>query len=142
MQVTQVDKVIEGMLNNDVIEEHPMSEPAPWILNVVFLPKPDGSLRMILDAQNLNKAIKSSNLPIPRQEDITGKIKKHTNMLQDGIRINLVVARTPSRFTVHNHCYTNSKSHQYKRLTMGVTLVQGKLNIALRPLFATSYMST
>ena len=34
----QVDKVIEDMTKNDVIEEHPMLEPAPWISNMIVSP--------------------------------------------------------------------------------------------------------
>ena len=71
----QVNKVIEDMIKNDVIEEHPMAEQAIWISNIVVSPKPESSLRMALDATSINKAIKSSNLPIPRQEDIKTKLK-------------------------------------------------------------------
>ena len=62
------------MLKQDVIEEHPTDQPAPWISNTVISPKTDGSLRMTLDGRNINKAILSSNLPIPRQEDIKAKL--------------------------------------------------------------------
>ena len=51
-----------------------MSKLAPWICNAVVSPKPNGSLRITLDAIN-NKTIKSSNLPIPKEEDIKTKLK-------------------------------------------------------------------
>ena len=70
----RVDKVIEGMIAQDVIEEHPTDEPAPWISNCQIAPKSDGSLRMTLDAREVNKAIQSSNLPIPKQEDIKASL--------------------------------------------------------------------
>jgi hypothetical protein len=66
----RVAKVIEDMVSQDVIEEHPPIEPAPWVSNAVIAPKPDGTTRMTLDARHVNKAIQASNLPIPRQEDI------------------------------------------------------------------------
>ena len=62
------------MIQNDVIEEHPIDEPAPWISRAVVAPKPGGGLRVTLDARNINKAIQSSNLPIPRQEDIKAQL--------------------------------------------------------------------
>ena len=37
-------------------------------------PKPNGDIRMTLDARHINKAIQSSNLPIPCQEDIKAKL--------------------------------------------------------------------
>ena len=70
----RVDKALEEMLANDVIEEHPVGDPTPWISNAVYVPKPNGSLRVTLDARNINRAIQSSNLPIPRQEDIKAKL--------------------------------------------------------------------
>ena len=62
------------MIDDGVIEKHPVNEPAPWISNSVIAPKPDGSIRMTLDCRNVNKAIISSNLPIPRPEDIKAKL--------------------------------------------------------------------
>ena len=70
----RIGKVVEEMISNDVIEEHPVGDPAPWISNSVIVPKPNGSLRITLDAKNINKAIQSSNLPIPRQEDIKAEL--------------------------------------------------------------------
>ena len=62
------------MIQQDVIEEHPATEPAPWISNAVIAPKADGAIHMTLDARNFNKAIQASNLPIPQQEDIKAKL--------------------------------------------------------------------
>ena len=70
----RLDKMLKEMIQNDVIEEHPIDEPAPWISRAVVAPKPGGGLRVTLDARNINKAIQSSNLPIPRQEDIKAQL--------------------------------------------------------------------
>lgn len=79
----RVDEVISEMLVNDVIEEHPCGEVAPWASNIVIAPKDDGGIRVTLDAKNLNKAIPASSFPIPRQEDIKTKLagKKAFSML-------------------------------------------------------------
>ena len=42
------------MVEQDIIEEHPSNEPAPWVSNAVLAPKTDGNL----DARAVNKAIK------------------------------------------------------------------------------------
>ena len=55
------------MIKQEVIEEHPPDQPAPWISNVVLAPTPDGAIRVTLDARNVNKAIELTNLPIPRK---------------------------------------------------------------------------
>ena len=62
------------MINQDIIEEHTINQPAPWLSNVVITPKADGSLRMTLDACNVNKVIIPTNQPIPRYEDIKSKL--------------------------------------------------------------------
>ena len=70
----RLDDTIDGMIGNDVIEEHPKEEPAPWVSCAVIVPKPDGTIRVTLDARNINKAIQSTNQPIPRQEDIKAQL--------------------------------------------------------------------
>ena len=45
--------------------EHPINEPAPWVSNTVIVLKPDGSIRMTLEAGNVNKAVLPTNHPIP-----------------------------------------------------------------------------
>ena len=55
------------MISQDVIEEHPSNEPAPWVSNAVLAPKPDGYICVTLDTCNVNEAIHSTNQPIPHQ---------------------------------------------------------------------------
>ena len=65
---------INNMIKDSVIEEHPSSEPALWVSCAVVVPKSDGSLRITLDARNVNKALISTNYPIPKHEDIKAKL--------------------------------------------------------------------
>ena len=53
------------MINQDVIKEHPINQPAPWVSNAVIAPKTYGPIRMTLDAHNVNKAIIPTNHRIP-----------------------------------------------------------------------------
>ena len=62
------------MITQDIIEEHPINQPAPWVSNAVIAPKTDGSIRMTLNACNVNKAIISTNHPTPQHEDIKAKL--------------------------------------------------------------------
>ena len=68
------DQMSRVMINQDIIEEHPINKPGLWVLNIMITPKADGSLRMTLNACNNNKAIISTNQPIPRHEDIKSKL--------------------------------------------------------------------
>ena len=71
---SRVKDVLDDMLQNQVIEEHPSGEPAPWASNIVIAPKDDGDICITLDAKNVNDAILSSSYPIPRQENIKAKL--------------------------------------------------------------------
>ena len=62
------------MMQKDVIEEHTSNEPAPWVSCAVVAPNSYGNIRITLDGRNVNKAIQSTNIPIPRQEDIKAKL--------------------------------------------------------------------
>ena len=37
----RASKVIEDLVKQDIIEEHSINEPAPWVSNTVIAPKPD-----------------------------------------------------------------------------------------------------
>ena len=73
----RVDKAIKDMIEQDVNEEHPTNQAAPWISCAVIAPKENGDMRVTLYARNLNKAIQSTNLPIPRHEDIKAKLAEN-----------------------------------------------------------------
>ena len=40
----RANTALQQMLDNGVIEPHPIDEPTPWISNTVLCPKDDGSL--------------------------------------------------------------------------------------------------
>ena len=62
------------MIQPGVIEENPRNEPAPWVANAVLAPKDDGNICVMMDVRNVNKALHSTNYPIPRHEDIQAKL--------------------------------------------------------------------
>ena len=121
----RVAKEIEKMIKQDVIEEHPATKPAPWISNAVIAPKADGAIRMTLDARNVNKAIQSSNLPIPRQEDIKAKLSGARVFSKMDFKSAFwqLELHPDSRYLTVFHA--NDKLYRYKRLTMGVKPAQG-----------------
>ena len=121
------------MIKNDVIEEHPTNEPAQWISCSTIAPKSNGVIRMTLDVRHVNKAIQSSNLPIPRQEDIKAKLSgKNIFSKLDFSAFWQLELHSDSQYLTVFHC---NKLYQYKRLTMGLKPAQEELNTALAPLF-------
>ena len=127
----RVAQEIDKMIAQDVIEKHPPTQPTPWVSNAVIAPKPDGA-----NAWNVNKAIKASNLPIPRHEDIKAKLSgaKLFSKMDFKSAFWQLELHPDSRYLTVFH--TNDKLYRYKRLTMDVKLAQGELKMALKPLFA------
>jgi hypothetical protein len=131
----RVDVAIKDMLKNDVIEEHPREDPAPWVSNIVIAPKDDGDIRITLDAKGVNDALKSSNFPIPRQEDIKVKLAGANIFSKLDLKSafwQLEIAPESREYTVF---HASGNLFRYKRLVMGLKPAQGKLNVALQPLF-------
>lgn len=60
------------MNDQDIIER--VSEPTEWVSNITLVEKADGSLRVCLDPQRLNKAIKIPKYTIPKPDDILVKL--------------------------------------------------------------------
>ncbi|XP_048002450.1 uncharacterized protein K02A2.6-like [Leguminivora glycinivorella] len=52
----------------------PVTEPTDWVSNIVIVEKADGNIRLCLDPQHLNKAIKRSHFQLPTLDEITANI--------------------------------------------------------------------
>ena len=123
---------IDKMEASGVIEEH--SGPAPWVSNVVLSPKDDGGVRVTVDMRNVNKAVKSTNAPIPRVEDIKGQLGGSKIFSKLDLRSayhQLTIDEESRQFTVF---HGKGKLMRYKKLTMGNKISAGELNRALQPL--------
>ena len=132
----RAQKAIEDMIQQDVIEEHPRDEPAPWVANAVLAPKDDGSLRVTMDARNVNKALYPTNHPIPHHEDIKAKLSgcRVFSKMDFKSAFWQIELEPESRYLTVFHA--NDKLYRYKRLTMGLKPSQGELNAALLPVLA------
>ena len=82
----RANAAVQEMLNQGVIEPHPTDEPAPWISNTVFCPKDDGSLRVTLDARNVNK--QSSRRTSQYRSRRTSKRSSHTRGFSQNLTLN------------------------------------------------------
>ena len=132
----RAQKAIDNMVKEDVIEKHPENKPAPWISCAVIAPKPNGDIRVTLDARNVNKAVQSTNLPIPRQEDIKSKLSgaRIFSKLYFKSAFWQIKLDPESRYLTVFHA--SGTLYRYKRLTMGLKPAQGELSVALKSIFA------
>ena len=128
-QIRELNKMeAEGL-----IEEH--HGPAPWISNTVLTPKPDGGTRVTVDMRNVNKAIQSTNIPIPRVEEIKSELAgcKVFSKLDFKSAFHQLEIEEASRYLTVFH--GNDRLMRYRVLTMGCTPASGELTKALQPLF-------
>ena len=102
---------------------------------VVIVPKDDGSLRVTLDARNLNKVLISTNCLIPKQE----YIKAHLSSSKSFSKLDFKSAFWQLELHPDSFYFTdfnvNNKFYCYTRLIMGVKPAQSELNAALKPIF-------
>ena len=63
---------LDDMVCQEIIA--PVTEPTPWISSMVVVPKKNGTLRICLDPQNLNKAILREHYALPTIEDIATRL--------------------------------------------------------------------
>lgn len=70
----EVERQIADLLSKGLIE--PSS--SPWGAPILFVPKPDGSLRMCLDYRALNKVTVKNRYPIPRIDELLDRLQGAT----------------------------------------------------------------
>ena len=124
---------IRKMEEADIIEPH--IGPAPWISNPVLAPKDDGGIRVTVDMRAANKAILSTNIPIPRAEDIRAQLSgcKYFTKLDFKAAFHQIEIDDASRYITVFHAGDQLK--RFKRLTMGSKPSSGELTKALLPIF-------
>ena len=129
----RLEEELRVMEEQDIIEPH--EGPAPWVSNIVLSPK-DSGIRVTVDMRKANKAIKATNIPIPRVEDIRAEVAgcKVFSKLDLKSAFHQLELAPESRYLTVFHA--GDRLMRYKRLTMGTKPASGELNKALRPLFA------
>ncbi|MCG8045737.1 MAG: reverse transcriptase domain-containing protein, partial [Candidatus Thiodiazotropha endolucinida] len=68
----KVEKELNRMLADDIIER--VTEPTDWCAPMVVVPKPSGKVRICVDLQKLNQAVKRERLMLPTLDDIAPKL--------------------------------------------------------------------
>ena len=121
------------MEEQGIIEEH--TGPAPWVSNPVLAPKDNGDIRITIDMRQANKAIRPTNIPIPKPDDIKAQLSgnKIFSKLDFRSAFHQLELEEDSRLLTVFH--GDGRLMRYNRLTMGSTPASGELTKALRPLF-------
>ena len=116
---TKVDKELNRLLEEDIIERVPDTEATEWISPVVIVPKKDDSIRLCVDMRAANTAIKRIRHPIPTVHDISLELNganffSKLDLMQAYHQLELSPSsRQITTFITHSGLYL------YKRLNYG-----------------------
>lgn len=66
-QIEAVNNELDRMVEQDIIEE--VTEPSPWVSNLVIVPKKSGDLRVCCDLREVNKAVIRERYVLPKVDD-------------------------------------------------------------------------
>lgn len=114
----KVEKEIENMLKDDVIEEI-QNESTPWVSPIVTPPKKNGDVRICVDMREANKAIERERHPMPTIDELVHDLNgsKVFSKMDLKAGYNQLVLDKESRpittFSTHMGLY------RYKRLNFG-----------------------
>ena len=65
-----IKKELDAMLDMGVIEE----SNSPWASPIILIPKPDGSIRFVIDYRKVNSCTVPDAYPLPRVDDLIDKV--------------------------------------------------------------------
>lgn len=68
----RLQEELNRLMSLDIIAK--VDEPTDWVSNIVLVEKPDGKLRLCLDPQPLNQAIKRSHFQLPTLDEIAANL--------------------------------------------------------------------
>ena len=127
------EREIESMVQVGICSEH--HGPAPWISNPVLCPKPDGGMRITVDMAKPNKAIKQTNIPIPRVEDIKARLAGNKVFSKLDFKSAFFQLELDESSRVLTVFYAGNRLMRLNRVVQGCCPSSGELSKALAPLF-------
>ena len=113
-----VEKEIKNMLEQDLIE--PANGPTPWVSAIVPVRKPNGDVRICVDARAANKAIQRSRFLMPTIDDLVVKMNNARFITKIDLKAgyNQLVIEPECRYITT--FATHLGLYQFKRLTLGI----------------------
>lgn len=131
------DVEIDRLLKNGIIEHvDPTVTPIEWATPVVYVPKPNGQLRLCGDFKvTINKYLDAHPHPLPRFEEVVNKLSGYTEFsiidLKDAY-LQLPVAEESRKYLVIS---THKGFFRYTRLPFGINSAPGIFQAYMDTLF-------
>lgn len=127
----EAERMIADLLRKGLIE--PSS--SPWGASVLFVPKPDGNLRMCIDYRALNKLTVKNKYPLPNIQELLdslgdAKCLSGLDLASGYWQIRISESDTP--LTAFN---THMGHYQWRVLSMGLTNAPGTFQACMNDIF-------
>ena len=126
---TEMEKQIQELLDNDIIEE----SDSPWQFPVVMCKKKNNTLRMAIDYRRLNAITKPFIFPLPRMEDIFDMLGAAKPVFFSSMDMNSGFWQCNlDPHTAHKSAFvTPTNVYQWKRLPFGLVSSPGQFTACL-----------
>ena len=130
----KVNKEIDLMLNNDILEE--VTGPVEWCSSPVFVSKPDSEeIRVTVDLRAVNRCLQNTHKPIPSVETIKTKFSNKQVFSKIDFRSafhQIEVDEESRKFLVFR---VGNRLLRYKRMTQGLLPASGEFMDMVAPQF-------
>ncbi|KAK3732970.1 hypothetical protein RRG08_002578 [Elysia crispata] len=117
---TKLKEELDNMTKKGVIT--PVTEPTPWVSQLVVATKPNGNLRVCIDPKYLNKALRREHFTMPILDDVLYELsssKLFTKVdLKNGYW-HVLLDDESSRLTIFQTCYGR---YRFLRLPFGLNV--------------------
>ena len=135
---------LDQMCRDGIIE--PVNEPSDWISALLVVSKPDGQVRICIDPQHLNKALKRSHYRMETIQDVLPKLRQAKAFSTIDIKKAFWMVQLDNESSRLTTFETPFCRYRFKRLPFGISpapeLFAAKLQEALRGLEGVANIAT
>lgn len=109
---------------------------SPWAAPILFVPKPDGGLRLVLDYRALNKVTVRDRYPLPRIEDLIDKLSGSAIYSSIDLQAGYYQIRITEEDVPKTAFITPLGHFEYRVLCMGLTNAPATFQRVMNRIFA------
>ena len=99
----------------------PVSEPTPWVSSMVVTRKSNGDVRVCIDPQHLNTALKRSHYPLPLIDDVLPELTNAKVFSKADLKDGFLQIELDEESSYLTTFQTPWGRYRYKRMPFGIS---------------------